>query len=159
MYRRILLATDETRESMSALREGAILAKSCGAKVFLLLILGQSEVLIVADTVHAVSNSPDGQMLLKKGLNRLRRLGVNASGAMVVGEPGQRIGAAAVQFGADLVVVGHRRQSLWRRWWSGTSGANLVDRVDCSVLVARSQVSDEEFEAMMERVELEPADR
>ena len=38
-------------------------------------------------------------------------------------------------------------RTLLERWWSGESGAYLVDRVPCSVLVARDLISDAEFEA------------
>jgi len=47
------------------------------------------------------------------------------------------------------VVVGHRRQTLLERWWSGASGAYLVDNVGCSVLVARNVISDEEIEGVL----------
>jgi len=153
MYERILLATDETRESLTALREGALLAKALGAKVFLLVVVDQGAGVLMAAGVHPVQHASGAQSLLDSGLDRLRRLGVSASGAAVVGEPALEIGAAATRFVADLVVVGHRRRPLWERWWSGKSGAYLVDHVACSVMVARNRVSDEEFEARLERVE------
>jgi nucleotide-binding universal stress UspA family protein len=81
------------------------------------------------------------------GLQRLKRLGVSAAGEVVSGEPALSIGAFAKRFAADLVVVGHRRQSLIERWWSGASGAYIVDHVGCSVLLARDVITDEEFEA------------
>jgi nucleotide-binding universal stress UspA family protein len=39
MYKRILLSYDGSVEGRTALREGALLAKQCGAEVFLLSIL------------------------------------------------------------------------------------------------------------------------
>ena len=39
MYKRILLAYDGSVEGRTALREGALLARQCGAKVFLLAVL------------------------------------------------------------------------------------------------------------------------
>jgi hypothetical protein len=45
------------------------------------------------------------------------------------------------------IVVGHRRQSAFDRWWSGPKGAYLMDYTDCSLLVARKVVSDEAMKA------------
>ena len=49
--------------------------------------------------------------ILEEGISRLKGLGLESSGRIVLGEPAQEIGAWARQIKADLVVVGHRRQS------------------------------------------------
>ena len=149
VFERILLATDETRESLVALREGALLARRFKAKVFLLVVMTHGAGARMADGVYPMPRSTDGEALLEAGLDRLRRLGLQASGAIVAGEPAQQIGAAAARFKADLVVVGHRRQNLLDRWWSGASGSYIVDNVACSVLLARNCVTDEEFERLL----------
>ena len=48
------------------------------------------------------------------------------------------------------MVVGHRKKSLIERWWSGQTGAYLVDTLQCSLLIARRLISDEEFEAALQ---------
>ncbi len=137
MYKRILLASDS--ESLVALREGALLAQSLGAAAFLLIVDGDSPGLKFADAVYPLPprDLKPLQDLLALGLDRLAGLGVAAQGEVSAGEPTVVIAEAALAFGADLIVVGHRRQSLLERWWSGASGAYLVDRVSCSVLIAR----------------------
>src|SRR6185503_11976870 len=147
MYRRILLASDGSRETLVALREGALIAKAVGAEVFLLIVERETPGRRVADAVHPLPANTELTDLLALGLARLARLGVKARGELATEEPARAIGAAARRFGADLVVVGHRRQGALERWWSGGSGAYLVDHVGCSVLVARNLVSDDEFEA------------
>ena len=57
---------------------------------------------------------------------------------------------------ADLVVVAHRKQSLLSRWWSGDTDAFLSDHVGCSLLVSRSAISDEAFEAKLAKLKGEP---
>ena len=42
MYKRILLAYDGSIEGRTALREGALLARQCGAEVFLLSVLADT---------------------------------------------------------------------------------------------------------------------
>jgi nucleotide-binding universal stress UspA family protein len=95
-----------------------------------------------------VPRDEEAAKLLQFGLARLAALGVTANGQVVnVGEPADAIADCARDFRADLIVVGHRRQTLLERWWSGPSGAYVSDRVNCSVLIARNFVSDEEVEA------------
>jgi nucleotide-binding universal stress UspA family protein len=149
MYERILLATDGSRESLVALREGALLAQAYDAAVFLLVIDRETPGMRVSDAVSPLPRSEEPARLLGLGLARLSALGVRASGEVAYGEPALTIGAYAKTFGADLVVVGHRRQGLLDRWWSGASGAYLVEMVKCSVLVARNVISDEEFDAQI----------
>ena len=83
--------------------------------------------------------------LFDEAMVRLRELGFDPSGKLVSGEPTQEIAAYAAAIGADLLVVGHRKKSLFERWWSGQTGAYLMDHVGCSLLIARRAISDEEF--------------
>jgi nucleotide-binding universal stress UspA family protein len=148
MYKRILLASDGTRESLVALREGALLAKSTGAHVWLLIIQTEAPAVRVADGIYPAPRDLSGALdLLQQGLSRLSALGVQAEGEVVIGEPTMLIAKRAKAFGAGLVVVGHRRTSMLERWWSGSSGGYLVDSLSCSVLVAREVVSDAVFDA------------
>jgi nucleotide-binding universal stress UspA family protein len=87
--------------------------------------------------------------ILNEGVARLRKLGFDPTAKLVRGQPAEEIGKFARQIEADLIVVGHRRQSAFDRWWSGPTGAYLMDYTDCSLLVARNVVSDETIEAML----------
>jgi nucleotide-binding universal stress UspA family protein len=150
MYRRIVLAFDGAVEGRVALREGAILAKRCGAEVFLLSVLAESSGLSLAEgslVGSAESHMEAYQAVLQEGLTRLEQLGFKPTGKLVRGEPAREIGEFARQVDADLVVVGHRRRNLLERWWAGSTGAYIVDNLNCSLLVARRVISDEAFEA------------
>ena len=87
-----------------------------------------------------------GQDLLDLGLTRLRQLGVSATGELSRGEPARLITRCVRATKADLIVLGHRRQSFLDRWWSGPSGGYIIDGVPCSVLIARDTITDAEFE-------------
>jgi nucleotide-binding universal stress UspA family protein len=150
MYRQILLAYDGTREGAIALREGALLARQCGAKVFVLSVLPETEGVLMAEGIYGdvVGQQMDEyRAILERGVAVLKRLGVDAVAQLVVGEPAPCIGAYAREVKAELVVLGHRRQNLLQRWWSGGTGAYISDHVACSVLIARNGISDEAFEA------------
>jgi nucleotide-binding universal stress UspA family protein len=146
MYKRILLAYDGSVEGRTALREGALLAKQFGAEVFLLSVLTDAGTLLMSEVIVAgatVQMEEEFQEILNEGVARLKKLGFDPVAKLVRGQPAQEIGNFAREIEADLIVVGHQRQSAFDRWWSGPKGAYLMDYTDCSLLVARNAVSDE----------------
>ena len=163
MYQRIVLAYDGTREGRAALREGSLLAKTCGAEVFLLSVLAQSAGAQIGESALP-SGSQAGhaayEAILEEGVERLRTLGFTPQALLVQGEPARVIAAFARDVGADLVVVGHKHKGAVARWWSGSTGAYLLDHLGCSLLVGRDTLTDAQFEAAMARlgiVRVEPA--
>lgn len=158
MYQRILLAYDGSQEGLVALREGALLARRCQAKVFLLSVLPQADAagMNMAEGIHggAVALQMDTyRALLKRGVDALTRLGFEPEARLVMGDPAPQIGAFAREVKADLVVLGHRKRNFLERWWSGGAGALVTDNCTCSILVGRNPVSDEAFAAELARAD------
>lgn len=152
MYDRILLAYDGSREGRTALREGALMAKRFGARVFLLSVVAETPGVRIGEAAYpnAVTGSESAyNQLFDEAIERLRSFGLKPEGKVVAGEPAQAISAYAREVKAELVVVGHRKQGLIERWWSGASGAYLVDHLSCSLLIARLAIPDEAFFAEM----------
>ena len=152
MYARVLLAYDGSKEGRTALREGALAARRFGAQVFLLSVVAETPGMRVGEAAFAgalVETQSTYSALFDEAMARLRQLGMRPEGKVVIGEPAVEIAAYAREIRADLVVVGHRRKSLLERWWSGESGAYLVDHLDCSLLIARQNISDEAFAAAL----------
>jgi nucleotide-binding universal stress UspA family protein len=152
MYKRILLAYDGTLEGAVALREGALIAQKCQARVFLLSVIPETGGVHMAEALHAgaiAQQTNDYKAVLEHGVARMRQFGFEPTARLVIGEPVRAIGKFAKEVGADLVVVGHRRQSVLERWWSGPTGSFLTDHIRCTLLIARSVISDEAFEAEM----------
>jgi nucleotide-binding universal stress UspA family protein len=148
MYERIVLAYDGSREGLVALREGALLARRFGSKVYLLSVLPQSEGVRIAESVSGDLLSPQMvgyKELLARGVTVLKDLGFDPVARLAVGEPAPLIGAFSLEVKADLIVLGHRKQNLLQRWWSGSTGAFISDQVTCSVLIGRTPISDEAF--------------
>lgn len=150
MYRRVLLAYDGSREGRSALREGALMARKFTCQVFLLCVVAESPGVRIGEAAYAgavAHTSETYRELFDEAMTRLRALGFEPQGKIVTGEPAAEIAAYVRQVGADLVVVGHRKKNLLERWWSGETGAYLVDHIGCSLLIARANISDEAFNA------------
>lgn len=147
MYRKILLAYDGTLEGRVALREGALLARQCGAKVVLLAVVeAAAYVPVVADAGVAYvprDQTEDFQQVLAEGTERLTRMGLTHSALLRTGDPVTCIADVATEIGADLVVIGHQKQGVLARWLIGSVAASLVDRLGCSLLTARLEISEE----------------
>ena len=73
---------------------------------------------------------------LDDGIRRLFRLGINARGEFLIGDPLVHIPSIAAKIGADLIVIGHLSRGSYARWWSDSPQPVLLDRVSCSILVA-----------------------
>ena len=150
MYKTILLAYDGSMEGALALREGALLAKTCGARVTLVSVVsdGAAAIGLAEGVGDAVGQEIDAhKSLLKQAITWLRAHGIDPETRLVVGEPAPRIGEVAKAVSADLVVVGHRHQSAFSRWWSGSTQSALSDYVSCSILVACNPTDDDAFDA------------
>jgi membrane fusion protein, multidrug efflux system len=160
VYQRILLAYDGSIEGRTALREGALLARRFDAQVFVLSVIREAAGTKLGEGVGGggiAQQQMDYERVLQEGMARLAALGFQASGKLVIGEPAREIGAYAEQVKADLVVVGHRRQTAIGRWWSGPSGAYLSDHIPCSLLVCKNILDEQQFAALLAQNELGPA--
>lgn len=146
MYKNVLLAYDGSVEGRLALREGARLARLCGANAFLLAVVNVSTGLVMAEgAVPGALEHERGvyEDVLEEGLRRLRQMGFSPTGRLETGDAAHQIAETAESIGADLVVVGHRHQSTFARWWRGSVGATLLERLKCSLLIAQMDVPDE----------------
>jgi len=160
MYKKVLLAYDGSLEGAIALREGAFLARKCGADVFLLSVVPHLGGIQVAEGVHGGVIAHELERyreVLARAVRRLTQLGFKPESKLAIGEPARVIGAIVKEVGADLVVVGHHKRNLLERWWSGAAGAYISDYIDCSLLIARNAVSDVDFERVLKTAAVEPA--
>jgi nucleotide-binding universal stress UspA family protein len=148
MYKKVLLAYDGSIEGRRALREGAKLAQFCGAEVFLLAVVETAS--SVASLDGGVMISMDDQYaayesILAEGAERLRSMGFTPTARLGMGAPGPEIVGVAEEIDANLVVVGHRPKGPLARWLFGNVGTYLVRHLRCSVLVAQTEISDDQF--------------
>ena len=160
MYKKVLLAYDGSIEGRRALREGAKLAQICRAEVFLLAVVELSSI-VIPDAGLAVpmdEQTAKYEAILAEGVERLKALGFSPTSRLETGDAGQKIAEFAEEIGAHLVVVGHRPQGPLARWWFGSVGSYLVKRLRCSVLVAQTEISDDEFEQLKQPGETPTAD-
>ena len=142
MYRTILLAYDGSRQGRKALDQGAELAQLCQARVYLLAVVAHELGVALAEAA-APSDLPEREYqevrhLLTEAAESLQASGLPVETRLAVGNPAEEIGRTAREVGAELIVVGHREQTILARWWGGSTGASLLAHAPCSLLVAVS---------------------
>lgn len=149
MYKKVLLAYDGSIEGRRALREGAKLAQYCNAEVFLLAVVEISTVAMGLEGGAFVMPVDERNEMYKdilaEGAERLKAMGFSPTTRLGMGDPGPEIVEVANEIGANLVVVGHRQQGPLARWWFGSVGSYLTKHLRCSILVAQTEIGDDQF--------------
>jgi len=140
MYHRILLAYNGSPEGRAVLHQGTELAQLCQAEVCLLAVVGIPAGLTMAETVVTPEMTDaleaPARRTLEEGAKDIVALGLAVQTRIEFGEPVERIGAVAREYGADLIVVGHRHRGALARWWGGSVGKSLLGHIPCDLLVA-----------------------
>jgi len=151
LYKKVLLAYDGSIEGRRALREGAKLAQFCGAEVFLLAVVETppSVAVLEGGVISMDEETATYKAILAEGVERLKTMGFSPTARLGMGGAGQEIVGVAEEIGANLVVVGHRPTGPLARWWFGSVGTYLINHLHCSVLVAQTEISDDQFAQLL----------
>ena len=140
MYRKILLAYDDSTFSAAVLRQGAELASLCQAELHLLSIVVTTGVMAIAEAVGPSdvlgSEQQHLRQVVEAAAQDLQRQGLSVISCVRYGDPAVEIAAYAHEVHADLVVLGHTGKGMLRRWFQGSVGAKLLDHLPCNLLVA-----------------------
>ena len=139
LFSRILLCFDGSRDGRRALRYGAELARMLGAEAHLLAVLGPAYWLQGFDALAGeapIVEEQAARRILREGVQQLKACGIDTIGHFAIGDPIDQIAHFAGALHVDLIVVGHSRCGMLKRWWAGKGKGLLLDKVACCVLVA-----------------------
>jgi nucleotide-binding universal stress UspA family protein len=141
MYKRILLAFDGSNSGSQALLECGDVANLMQAEIKLLAVTPAmppvyvGEGFIPTDTLE--TEKERFRKILEEGIHTLKNRGFACQGQLSFGEPVDEIARVAKEWGADLIVIGHRKAGSWaERWWRGSVTRTLIEIAPCSLLVA-----------------------
>ena len=99
-------------------------------------VTGHAELTKFASEVRR-SRQQEGQALLKKSANQLKRQGLRVKNLLLHGHPADQILKVTQSAKPDLLVVGSRGLTGLRRLFLGSVSHNLVEHAPCSVLIVR----------------------
>jgi nucleotide-binding universal stress UspA family protein len=146
MFKHILIPVDGSDPSNQALDTAISLAKDSGARIRLAhvvdptpYLMGQATVVYTGDLLGALRGS--AMRLLEVGVAAAEAAGLAADHVLIERAGirlGEAVAEAAVQWGADLIVVGtHGRQGP-SRLFLGSGAEEIIRLAPIHVLVARA---------------------
>jgi len=138
MFKKILVAFDGSAPAVKAFDLAMDLAGKYAAALSVLAVARPPEFGEEVETEAVVANSRKHlQHALKPLREKALRLAQTVEFEVLVGHPAERIVIQAEQWGADLIVIGHRGQGLAGRWLLGSVAKQVMHHATCAVLVAR----------------------
>lgn len=139
-YRRLLLATDGSRESTSIVPSAVEFARLFGADVLALHVRERPAFLWAAPGSVAALLPPSeaGPNVAEELADALKSQGVAASGLTVEGDPASEILDRASALSADAILLGTRGRSGLSRWFLGSVAEKVVRASPVPVLVLRT---------------------
>jgi nucleotide-binding universal stress UspA family protein len=139
MFRKILLAYDGSEPARKAFDQCLEMAGCFGAQLSIVTVVRPPEFAEDVETEAVIETArARGQSELGKLLAQARAAGGVAPAVHIrVGHPAEQIIAAAEDWGADLIVTGHRGRGLFERWLLGSVSRVVIAYARCAVLVIR----------------------
>ena len=138
MIRKILLAYDGSEAANKALDTALDLALKYQAELYVLTIAQPPDFGEDVETEAIIENSRNWhQRTLAPVRHRVGASGINAVYEVAVGHPAEQIIYHADRYQVDLIVMGHRGKSLFRRLLLGSVSKQVVQYADRTVMVVR----------------------
>jgi nucleotide-binding universal stress UspA family protein len=141
-FKRILVATDGSDSANAAVDLAGSLALACGASIRLVYVWT-----LEIHHRHSASDAvvrQEAQHVISEAIDRLVSRGIEASGQLVHADRDHVaavLGEVARRYEPDVLVVGSRGLSDWQSIREHSVSHQLMTRLDCPILIARSKAS------------------
>ena len=130
----ILIAYDGSDSARRAFDQAVDLAKRYAAQLTVLAVSRPPEFGSEVETEAVMENSLQHYRDL---LEPLKALAPEARFEVAIGHPAVKITTYAEANAVDLIVLGHRGETLFERWLIGSVAKKVMSYAPCSVLVVR----------------------
>jgi nucleotide-binding universal stress UspA family protein len=138
MFEKILVAYDGSDAANKAFDLALDLAGKYGSEIKVLAVARSPDFGSEVETEAVLENSRKHyQHVLKPIKGRLAGSGLKHAVEVGSGHPAEHIVMVAEQWGAQLIVLGHRGKGLMGRWLVGSVAKLVMHHAPCAVLVAR----------------------
>lgn len=138
MFKKILLAYDDSEPAKKAFDRSLELAQSLRAELSIVCVVRPPEFAEDVETEAIIDSARTHFDEATAQLQaRASAAGVTLRTSIRVGHPAEQIIAAAEEWGADLIVTGHRGKGLFERWLLGSVSRLVIAYAHCAVMVVR----------------------
>jgi nucleotide-binding universal stress UspA family protein len=146
MFRSIVVGTDGSATASEAVRQATELARSVGAKVFLVSAyepvpegrLRDERQQVPDDLQWMVNPREDVESTLETSAGSLQEAGVEVETLAREGDPADAILDVAEEKDADLIVVGNKGMTGAKRFLLGSVPNKVSHHAPCSVMIIRT---------------------
>lgn len=126
--KRLLLATDGSPHSSAAAGAAAHLAKQAALPVTVVSVVTSS---------HSPARRTKAEQAIAGAVQQMTGMGVQADGKVLDGRPDEAIVQAAIDVGADLIVVGSHGRTGLAKLLLGSVSERVIGLATCPVLVVK----------------------
>jgi len=138
MYRKILVAYDGSKQGKKAFDAAVDMAERDGAELVVLSVVRPPEIADDVEIEGVIENSRSyHRRMLAELKPRLKERKVKSHLEVAVGHPAEQIIYRADKHEADLIVLGDRGHSKFRRILLGSVTKQVTEHADRAVLVIR----------------------
>jgi nucleotide-binding universal stress UspA family protein len=142
----IVVGTDGSETANEAVRQATELAKSVGARIFLVSAfepvgnqrLREERQQVPEDMSWMVNEREDVNATLEKGKEQISGAGIEVETFARQGDPADAILDVAEEQNADLIIVGNKGMSGAKRFLLGSVPNKVSHHAPCSVMIIRT---------------------
>ena len=146
-FSKILYATDYSKASARALDEAVALAKQNRAELLVLHVIDAVPPYVAGEDIGGAdlymkleeTTKQEAETSMKKLMEKLRKLKVNAKSLLLRGTAHEQIVRAAKSRRANLIVIGTHGRTGLSKLLMGSVANQVVSRAPCPVLTVRGK--------------------
>ena len=146
-FSKILYATDYSKASARALDEAIALAKQNRAELLVLHVIDAVPPYVAGEDIGGAdlymkleeTTKQEAETSMKKLMEKLRKLKVNAKSLLLRGTAHEQIVRAAKSRRANLIVIGTHGRTGLSKLFMGSVANQVVSRAPCPVLTVRGK--------------------
>jgi nucleotide-binding universal stress UspA family protein len=140
LFERIVLATDGSKNSTSAVTEALRIGKESGSQVLVVSVIDSRALSSVSPEIQVAGSIDRMQAEAERIVNEVTRLGSgqNVQATILYGNPANEIIKFSHSRNADLIVVGTRGKTGIERLFLGSVAEGVVREAPCPVLVVKN---------------------
>ncbi|MCL2113609.1 MAG: universal stress protein [Streptococcaceae bacterium] len=138
IYKRILVAIDESTQALNALFEAVSISKRNNAKLFILYVADETRLrgTSIALTMSLGEIEAESKSLMEDVTSGIRK-DISFESVASIGNPKKEIVRFAKDNEIDLIVIGSNSKNFVTRTLIGSTTSYVVEKAPCNVMIVK----------------------